>query len=80
MKTENGNSNENTNGGNENTPSPSTPPNQPEKNIPVKGDDDNDFTSPKPGVTDPSKVDPTRIEEPYKNDPTRIDNPNPEKK
>ena len=49
-------------------------PNEPEKHIPVKKDDDNDHTSPKPGVTDPRKVDPTRIEEPKKTDPTRIDN------
>lgn len=49
-----------------------TPPNKPEKHIPVKKDDDNDHTNPKPGVTDPRRVDPTRIEEPEKTDPTRI--------
>jgi hypothetical protein len=47
-------------------------PNNPEKNIPVKKDDDNDMTSPKPGITDPQKTDPTRIQEPEKTDPTRI--------
>jgi hypothetical protein len=43
----------------------------PEKNVPEKEDDDNDYTRPKPGITDPKKNDPTRIEEPEKTDPTR---------
>ncbi|MFL5764087.1 MAG: hypothetical protein ACJ77K_09110 [Bacteroidia bacterium] len=46
-------------------------PNKPEKNVPVKKDDDNDHTSPKPGITDPKRTDPTRIDEPEKTDPTR---------
>ena len=46
-------------------------PNEPEKNVPVKKDDDNDHTSPKPGVMDPKRTDPTRIDEPGKNDPRK---------
>jgi hypothetical protein len=62
--------------GEPNTPfKPKGPPNDPEKNIPVKKDDDNDFTKPKPIIKDPEKTDPTIIEEPNKVDPTRIDVP-----
>ncbi|MGZ4038672.1 MAG: hypothetical protein ACXVPQ_12650, partial [Bacteroidia bacterium] len=46
-------------------------PPDPEKNVPEQEDDENDCTRPRPGVTDPHKTDPTRIEEPGKNDPTR---------
>jgi hypothetical protein len=53
----------------ENSDSPS--PNDPKKYIPAKQDDDNDATKPEPGVKDPKKTDPTRIEEPPKVDPTR---------
>ena len=35
-----------------------------EKNIPVKPDSDNDPTRLKPGVNEPEKIDPTRIDEP----------------
>ena len=47
-------------------------PINPEKEIPVKPDKNPDPTKPGPGVNDPQKVDPTRIEEPEKVDPTRI--------
>ncbi|MGZ4043708.1 MAG: hypothetical protein ACXVNO_08700 [Bacteroidia bacterium] len=47
----------------------------PEKNDPTKEDDDNDTTGPKPGITDPARIDPTRINDPGKTDPTRIDEP-----
>lgn len=47
----------------------------PEKNDPTKQDDDNDKTEPKPGIRDPKKIDPTRIDDPTKIDPTRIDDP-----
>lgn len=57
------------------TPLPKTLPNDPEHDIPVKQDDDNDFTVPKPSVKEPGRVDPTHIEEPNKVDPTRIDVP-----
>ena len=67
--------NENGQGNDKNIPSPQTPPNNPDHNIPVKKDDDNDFTKPKPSIIEPGKVDPTRIEEPNKVDPTRIDVP-----
>ncbi|MCE3279019.1 MAG: hypothetical protein K0S44_1210 [Bacteroidetes bacterium] len=50
-------------------------PNDPDKYIPVKKDDDNDPTKPEPGVKDPKKTDPTRIEEPPKVDPTRLTKP-----
>ncbi len=53
------------------------PPNTPDKNIPVKPDQNPDPTRPRPGGNEPGKVDPTRIEEPGKTDPTRIDNPPP---
>lgn len=42
---------------------------------PMKPDKHPDPTKPKPGVTDPDKIDPTRIDEPNKVDPTRIDEP-----
>jgi hypothetical protein len=54
---------------------PEPPPNNPEKYIPAKQDDDNDSTKPEPGVMDPKRTDPTRIKEPAKVDPTRIDKP-----
>jgi len=55
------------------TKKPDSPtPNDPEKYIPTKKDDDNDPTKPEPGVKDPKRTDPTRIEEPPKVDPTRI--------
>ncbi len=47
-------------------------PNNPEKYIPAKPDQDNDPTDPNKQEIDPKKVDPTRIEEPNKIDPTRI--------
>ena len=51
-------------------------PNKPEKEIPVKPDENPDPTRAKPGGgNDAKKNDPTRIEEPRKNDPTRIDEP-----
>jgi hypothetical protein len=53
-------------------------PNDPRKKIPVKPDKNPDPTKKKPGVHEPEKVDPTRIEEPEKNDPTRIPDPNKE--
>jgi len=55
------------------------PPNQPEKDIPVKPDKNPDPTRPRPGGEEPGKVDPTRIDEPPKVDPTRIDDPPPTK-
>ena len=57
-----------------NLPAPS-PPNNPEKNIPVKKDDDNDFTKPGNGSSELEKIDPTRTNDPNKNDHTRIDIP-----
>lgn len=44
-------------------------PNQPERNIPVQPDKDNDPSKKK------ERNDPTRIREPKKTDPTRIDEP-----
>ena len=55
------------------------PPVKPEKDIPLKPDQNPDPTRPKPGGNEPEKIDPTRIEEPGKLDPTRIDNPPPTK-
>lgn len=55
-------------------------PVKPEKSIPVKPDKNPDPTKRKPGVNEPEKIDPTRIEEPEKSDPTRIDNPPPSKR
>lgn len=49
-----------------------TGPNRPERDIPVKPDKNPDPTQPRPGINDPNKIDPTRIEEPEKTDPTRI--------
>lgn len=48
-------------------------PVKPEKDIPVKPDKNPDPTKRIPGVNEPEKADPTRIEEPEKHDPTRID-------
>lgn len=39
-------------------------PNKPKKRIPVKPDINPDPTKIKPGVNDPEKIDPTRIDEP----------------
>lgn len=47
-------------------------PNDPKKNIPLQPDKNPDPTKIVPGVNEPEKVDPTRIEEPEKVDPTRI--------
>ncbi|MEP7169306.1 MAG: hypothetical protein ABI855_08035 [Bacteroidota bacterium] len=49
--------------------------NNSDKNIPVKKDDDNDFTKPKSGVNEPGKNDLIRIDETNKEDTTRIDIP-----
>jgi hypothetical protein len=40
-------------------------PNNPPKNIPEEPDTDNDPTRPEPGVNEPEKNDPTRIDEPF---------------
>jgi hypothetical protein len=48
-------------------------PVKPEKEIPVKPDKNPDPTKRIPGVNEPEKADPTRIEEPEKHDPTRIE-------
>jgi hypothetical protein len=47
-------------------------PVHPEKEIPLKPDRNPDPTKRIPGVNEPEKADPTRIEEPEKHDPTRI--------
>jgi len=54
-------------------------PANPEKQMPDREDDDNDPTRPKPGITDPERNDPTRIDDPEKIDPTRINDPDKEK-
>jgi hypothetical protein len=48
-------------------------PVKPEKEIPAKPDKNPDPTKIRPGVNEPGKTDPTRIEEPEKHDPTRIE-------
>ena len=64
-----GKKNQNKNGGKKEAPV------KPEKDIPAKPDKNPDPTKPIPGINEPEKNDPTRIDDPNKVDPTRIDTP-----
>ncbi len=48
-------------------------PYNPEKHLPAKPDRDSDPLKTRPGVNEPSKIDPTRIDEPENPDPKRTD-------
>ena len=44
------------------------PPVKPEKNVPLKPDKNPDPTKPIPGINEPERVDPTRIDNPTKDE------------
>jgi hypothetical protein len=51
------------------------PPVKPEKNIPLKPDKNPDPTKPIPGINEPERVDPTRIDNPTKDKQLNVSYP-----